>query len=271
MIFIASGIVPRAARGMESSKQPDRPPIRLLEGSQRFLSAPLTTPRSQPCQSPPQFTHLRSQRGGLCGAGAHASGACIRRAKRSCQRHRQPGGGHFERERLGGDGRSHRQHRPDSVPPVGRYCFRSRHHGRRWRLHAVGRECLPGLDRHQLARIGGPSGGHSERLPHPAPTLTTWLGTTATIAPSAGQTVVWNGAIFDSDVAAALIVNGGGTLALGNASNSYGAGTIVTGNSTLSVSDDLALGSLSGSVALGGASSGERSRSRPRELSRRRD
>jgi autotransporter-associated beta strand protein len=78
----------------------------------------------------------------------------------------------------------------------------------------------------------------------------------ATISPSGGQTVVWNGQFFDGDSPpTALFVNGGGTLVLGNTLNSYGGGTVVTGNSTVSVASDPSLGATTGGVALGDASS----------------
>ncbi len=84
----------------------------------------------------------------------------------------------------------------------------------------------------------------------------TGLTGTASIAVSNGQTATWTEPFVDSDLPSTLRVSGGGTLALSNGSNLYSGGTIVTGDSTLSVSSDGALGDAAGNVTLGDASSG---------------
>src|SRR5262249_8665312 len=75
----------------------------------------------------------------------------------------------------------------------------------------------------------------------------------ATVVAGAGQSITWNGQIADNGSAGTLNLNGGGTFALTNASNTYSGGTVVTGNSTIAVSSDGALGS--GALQLGDASS----------------
>jgi len=71
-----------------------------------------------------------------------------------------------------------------------------------------------------------------------------------------GQTVTENGPISDGATPGMVEVIGGGTLVLGNASNSYSGGTTVTGNSTLSINNDHELGNASGALTLGDATSG---------------
>jgi len=75
----------------------------------------------------------------------------------------------------------------------------------------------------------------------------------ATVNAPAGQTIAWNGQISDNGSVGTLNLTGGGSFALGNSANSYSGGTIVTGNSSLAVGSDGALGS--GTLQLGDAAS----------------
>ena len=74
-----------------------------------------------------------------------------------------------------------------------------------------------------------------------------------TITAASGTTATFNGAIGG---AGALQLTGGGIFALSNAGNSYAGGTIVTGNSTLNVGSDGALGAAGGALTLGDATTG---------------
>jgi fibronectin-binding autotransporter adhesin len=69
------------------------------------------------------------------------------------------------------------------------------------------------------------------------------------VAPS--TTTTWNGAISG---AGDVVVTGGGTLVLTNASNSYTLGTIVEGSSTLTIDADGEIGNTAGGLTLGDAS-----------------
>ena len=66
-----------------------------------------------------------------------------------------------------------------------------------------------------------------------------------------GNTSSFSGLIADGASAGSLAVTGGGTVLLGNASNSYSGGTTVSGNSTLAITADGDLGA--GAVTLNGA------------------
>jgi autotransporter-associated beta strand protein len=71
------------------------------------------------------------------------------------------------------------------------------------------------------------------------------LQNTGTISVASGATATWAGEVGDVDNPGALVVRGGGTLALTNALNSYTGGTTVLENSTLAVNSDAALGGIS--------------------------
>jgi autotransporter-associated beta strand protein len=71
-----------------------------------------------------------------------------------------------------------------------------------------------------------------------------------------GLTVTETGLISDGASPGTVEVIGGGTLQLTDTANSYSGGTTVTGNSTLSVSNDHELGNASGGLTLGDATSG---------------
>lgn len=77
----------------------------------------------------------------------------------------------------------------------------------------------------------------------------------ATVSVAAGQTATWSGQVTNWDGDGFLLVTGGGTLALTNASNDYGLGTGVVGGSTLAVGADGALGAAGTGVVLGTSSS----------------
>ena len=71
-----------------------------------------------------------------------------------------------------------------------------------------------------------------------------------------GQTVTQVGLIADGGTPGELEVTGGGTLVLGNASNSYSGGTTVIAGSTVSIAADGDLGAAAGGLTLGDASTG---------------
>jgi fibronectin-binding autotransporter adhesin len=68
-----------------------------------------------------------------------------------------------------------------------------------------------------------------------------------------GNTVIENGLITNggSPPAGEVVVTGGGTLALGNAANSYSGGTKVIEGSTVTINDNGELGALTGGLTLG--------------------
>ena len=68
-----------------------------------------------------------------------------------------------------------------------------------------------------------------------------------------GNTVIENGLITNggSPPAGEVVVTGGGTLALGNAANSYSGGTKVIQGSTVTINDNGELGALTGGLTLG--------------------
>ena len=70
-----------------------------------------------------------------------------------------------------------------------------------------------------------------------------------------GNTVIENGLITDggSPPPGEVVVTGGGTLALGNAANSYSGGTTVIEGSTVTINDNGELGALTGGLTLGDA------------------
>ena len=70
---------------------------------------------------------------------------------------------------------------------------------------------------------------------------------------ASGTTTTWTGQITDGATAGDVEVNGGGTLALTNTSNSYSGGTVVKGGSTLLIDDDGELGATTGGLTLGNA------------------
>jgi len=70
---------------------------------------------------------------------------------------------------------------------------------------------------------------------------------------ASGTTTTWSGEIDDGASAGTVEVDGGGTLALTNTSNSYSGGTVVKGGSTLLIDDDGELGYTSGGLTLGDA------------------
>ena len=76
-----------------------------------------------------------------------------------------------------------------------------------------------------------------------------------TFSVSPGTTTTWSGLISDGASAGTVEINGGGTFAPTNASNSYSGGTIVTGASTLVIGADGEIGAALGGVTLGDASS----------------
>ena len=75
-----------------------------------------------------------------------------------------------------------------------------------------------------------------------------------TSALKSSQSITWNGLVSDGASAGTLQVGGGGIFALTNASNSYTGGTSVTGGSTVQAGADGALGSSTGTLTLGDAS-----------------
>src|SRR5262249_36184696 len=79
------------------------------------------------------------------------------------------------------------------------------------------------------------------------------LDGTDTVSVASGQKATWNGVISELSNPGTLAVTGGGTLSLGNVSNGYTGGTVVTGNSTVEIGADGALGASSGTVTLGDA------------------
>ncbi|HEY3043610.1 MAG TPA: autotransporter domain-containing protein [Vicinamibacterales bacterium] len=70
-----------------------------------------------------------------------------------------------------------------------------------------------------------------------------------------GQSATWSGQITNGASTGALLVAGGGTLSLTNATNNYSGGAFVRGGSALVVSSDGVLGAASGSLTLGDATS----------------
>jgi autotransporter-associated beta strand protein len=77
----------------------------------------------------------------------------------------------------------------------------------------------------------------------------------ATVSVSPGQTATWSGQVTNWDGNGFVLVTGGGRLALTNATNDYGLGTGVIGNSTLAISNDGNLGATGTGIVLGDASS----------------
>jgi fibronectin-binding autotransporter adhesin len=113
------------------------------------------------------------------------------------------------------------------------------------------------------ANLGG-GGASNYVFMDPGTTLqTTATGTFAhellivgdpTIQVNSGTTATWTGQIVDGGTPVGqLDVAGGGTLILTNTSNSYSGGTVVLGNSTLSIDSDSELGASTGGLTLGGA------------------
>jgi autotransporter-associated beta strand protein len=78
---------------------------------------------------------------------------------------------------------------------------------------------------------------------------------TATVSVAPGQTATWSGQVTNWDGDGLLLVTGGGRLALINATNDYGLGTAVVGDSTLAIDADGNLGAAGTSLALGDTSS----------------
>jgi autotransporter-associated beta strand protein len=88
------------------------------------------------------------------------------------------------------------------------------------------------------------------------------IGGVPTVSVASGQQATWNGTIGDLigsngfPIPGTLSVTGGGTLSIGNTTNFYTGGTIITGNSTVEIKADGALGAPSGGVTLGDSGSG---------------
>jgi len=74
-----------------------------------------------------------------------------------------------------------------------------------------------------------------------------------TFSVASGTTTTWSGQITDGASAGDVEVDGGGTLALTNTSNSYSGGTVVKGGSTLLIDNDGELGATTGGLTLGDA------------------
>ena len=92
-----------------------------------------------------------------------------------------------------------------------------------------------------------------------------FLGNTPTISVAAGQSATWAGHIrnffFIIDAApppppGGVTISGGGTLTLGDATNTYAGGTRIFGYTTVAIAADGALGNAAGGVTLGDATSG---------------
>jgi fibronectin-binding autotransporter adhesin len=81
-----------------------------------------------------------------------------------------------------------------------------------------------------------------------------YLSGDPTIQVANGTTTTWNGIVVDGATPGTLNVSGGGTLILTDTSNSYSGGTVVLGNSTLSIGSDAVLGASTGGLTLGGTS-----------------